>query len=441
MLQSLIAPVLSTIQANLHTSQSTATWVITAYLLSASIFTPILGRVGDRAGKQRTLVIVLVVLALGCLIAAVASNIAVLIGARVIQGAGGAVFPLSFGIIRDEFPAPRVASAVGTISAVIAAGSGLGFVLAGPIVAATSYHWLFWVPMVVVACAAVAARLFVPESPVRHPGRIDWLAAALVSGWLLAMLLSVSKAPQWGWGSTKVIGLLAAAAVACVWWVVAELRSPSPLIDIRMMRLPTVWATNLVALLFGAAMFALFAFLPQFVETPTRAGYGFGASVTEAGLLMLPMLVAMFVAGVFSGGVEGRFHSKWQLATGSALSALACAMLVIAHSARWEVGLATGVFGLATGLAFSSMTNLIVGGVPAGQTGVATGMNANFRTIGGSIGAAVVASIVTANAQSSGLPHEAGYTHAFLLLAGVSVAAVIAALIVPRQRPPATGGS
>ena len=434
MLQSLIAPVLSTIQATLHTSQNSVTWVLTAYLLSASIFTPILGRVGDKVGKERMLVVALLALAAGCLLAALAPSLGVLIAARVIQGAGGAVLPLSFGIIRDEFPPAAVPSAVGTLSGVIAGRGGLGIVLAGPVVELLGYRWLFWIPLVVVGAAAAAAYRFVPESPVRHPGRINWLGAVLLSGWLVALLLAVSQAPGWGWGDVRVAGLLTAAVAVFASWVVVELRSANPLIDMRMLRLPAVWTTNLVALLFGAAMFAIFAFVPQFVETPASAGYGFGASVTEAGLLLLPMLVSVFVAGLISGRVAGTFSAKAQLATGSALSAVASVGLATAHSERWQIALATGLFGLGTGLAFSSMTNLIVHSVPAQQTGVASGMNANFRTIGGAIGAGVMASIVTSGAQSSGLPAEAGYTDGFLMLTGISIAAVTAALLVPSAR-------
>jgi EmrB/QacA subfamily drug resistance transporter len=434
MLQSLIAPVLSTIQTDMHTSQTSVTWVLTAYLLSASVFTPIVGRVGDTIGKERTLVASLLAIAAGSLLAALAPSIGVLILARVIQGIGGAVFPLSFGIIRDEFPAARVPSAVGVMSAVIAAGGGLGIVLAGPIVDLLGYRWLFWIPMIVVAVAAGSAYLFVPESPVRHPGRINWLAAALLSGWLVALLLAVSQAPRWGWASTRTVGLLLAAAVLLATWIVAELRSATPLIDMRMLRLPAVWTTNLVALLFGAAMFGIFAFLPQFLETPSSGGYGFGAGISEAGLLLLPMLVTMFGAGIVSGRVEGRFGSEAQLVAGSALSVLACTALGVAHDARWEIALAAGVFGLGTGLVYSAMTNVIVRSVPARQTGVASGMNANFRTIGGAIGAAVMGSIVTGSLQPTGLPYEAGYADGFLMLAGISIAAVTAALIMPALR-------
>ncbi|SIQ38964.1 MFS transporter [Micromonospora avicenniae] len=448
MLQSLITPVLPIIQHDLHTSQNTVTWVLTAYLLSASIFTPILGRVGDMLGKGRMLVVALAALALGCLLAAIAPSIGVLIIARVVQGIGGAVFPLSFGIIRDEFPAARVSSAVATISAIIAAGGGLGVVLAGPIVSVLGYRWLFWIPMVVVALTALAAHLFVPESPVRSPGRINWAGTLLLSGWLVALLLPVSKGATWGWTSLPVLGLLALAVVLLIGWLVAEARSANPLIDMRMMRLPGVWTTNLVALLYGGSMFAIYAFVPQFVQTPTSAGYGFGASVTQAGLLMLPMLVGMFVAGIAAGRLEARFSAKAQLATGAVFNVAASAMLAVAHDTRLEIGVAGGLVGIGIGLAFASMANLIVANVSPSQTGVATGMNANIRTIGGAIGAAVVSSVITAHPQASGLPREAGFTTGFLLLTAIALAAAVAAMIVPsgrrttgRRRPARPTGS
>ncbi|MFB9234113.1 MFS transporter [Plantactinospora siamensis] len=431
LLQSLITPVLPTIQHHLHTSQNTVTWVLTAYLLSASVFTPILGRVGDKVGKERMLVVSLAALALGCLLAAVAPSIGLLIAARIVQGVGGAVFPLSFGIIRDEFPPARVSSAVATISAIVAVGSGLGVVLAGPIVTALDYRWLFWIPMVVVGVTAVAARLFVPESPVRNPARIDARAALLLSGWLVALLLPVSKAATWGWTSGRVLGLLALAVLLLAGWLVVEIRSAAPLIDLRMMRLPGVWTTNLVALLYGASMFSLFAFLPQFVQTPAAAGYGFGASVSQAGLLMLPMLVAMFVAGMLAGRLEHRFGPRAQLITGAAFNLLASALLVVAHDTRWQIGVAGGLVGLGIGLAFASMANLIVANVSARETGAATGMNANIRTIGGAMGAAVVSGVITAHPQANGLPREAGFTLGFVVLAGLALAAVLAALTVP----------
>jgi EmrB/QacA subfamily drug resistance transporter len=433
MLQSLVSPVLSTIQHDLHTSQATVTWVLTAWLLSASIATPLMGRIGDMIGKERTLLVALGAIVLGCLVAALAPNIGVLLVGRVIQGLGGAVFPASFGIIRDEFPAARVPSAVGVLSAVIAAGGGLGIVLCGPIVEALGWRWLFWIPVIIVAVTAVLAHRYVPESPVRSAGRIDWPAAVLLSGWLVALLIPLSEATSWGWGSPAVIALFVLAVVLFAAWISVELRSRHPLIDMRMMRLPAVWTANLVALLFGAGMFSVYGFLPEFMQTPVSAGYGFGTSVTGAGLLMLPMLVAMAVSGSLSAPITPVVGAKAQLVWGSVCGVVACASFAFYHGHAWQIGIAGAIFGLGLGLAYSSMTSLIVQNVPASQTGAASGMNANIRNIGGSIGTAVVSSLITGHLQSGGLPRESGFTHGFLLLAGISAATVAVALLVPSR--------
>jgi predicted MFS family arabinose efflux permease len=306
-------------------------------------------------------------------------------------------------------------------------------VAAGPIVTALDYRWLFWFPVGIVAVTTLIAVRYVPESPNRAQGQVNWFGAVLLSGWLVALLLPLSQAGSWGWGSVRVVGLFAAAVVLFAAWLFSEARSRSPLIDLKVMRLPSVWTTNTAALLFGAGMYAIWSFLPGFVQTPSSAGYGFGASVTASGLLMLPMLLAMFVSGVLSGRLEPIFGAKVLLTTGAALGALACAILALWHDQQWQIALVAGIFGLGIGLAFASMANLIVGSVPPEQTGAATGMNANIRTIGGSIGAAVTSVLVTGHLQPSGLPYDSGYTHGFTLLAVLLLGAALAALLVPRR--------
>ncbi|GIE76829.1 MFS transporter [Actinoplanes philippinensis] len=431
LMQSLLTPVLPTIQQDLHTSTGTVTWVLTAWLLAASVATPLMGRVADIIGKDRTLLVALAAIALGCLIAALAPSIGVLIAARVLQGLGAAVFPVSFGIIRDEFPPDRVASAIGTLAAVIATGSGVGIVLAGPIVGFLDWRWLFWIPMAVVTVVGFVAWRVIPASPVRSPGRINIVSAVLLAGWLVALLLPLSKGAVWGWGSGRTIALFALAIALLAGWMAAELRAAEPLIDMRMMRLPAVWTTNLAAMLFGAAMFGVFAFLPQLMQVPAASGYGFGASVTGAGLLMAPMLVAMAVFGSLSGPLTRWVSNKAQLLWGSAMGTAACLVLALAHGHKWTVSLAAGVFGIGLGLIYSSMINLIVQAVPRHQTGAASGMNTNIRTIGASIGTALVSAIVTAHPGAHGLPAETGYTMAFLLLAAASAAAFGVSLLVP----------
>jgi MFS family permease len=446
LLQSLIIPAIPQLEHTLHTSESATSWLLTAYLLSAAIATPILGRVGDMAGKERVIVAVLVALSVGSLISGLATTLPVMLVGRVIQGAGGAIFPLAFGIIRDEFPAERVAGAIGVMSAILGAGAGAGIVLAGPILVHLGYHWLFWIPLIMSLTATIATFLFVPESPVRAPGRINWLGAGLMSGWLVTGLLAISYAPTWGWGNPTVLGLFGVTAVLLVIWVISESRSSSPLVDMKMMRVPAVWSTNLTALLFGFGMFAMFIVLPQFTQTPTHVGYGFGASVTASGLYLAPFAATMVIFAPLTGRLSLLVGSKMVLVIGSLFAALSYLVLVIAHSEEWVVYLATGLLGIGIAFGFASMANLIIEAVPAEQTGVATGMNTNIRNIGAALGSGIATSLVISTLLPDGYPKEEGYVLAFIVSgAGLVVAALVALLIpgrvadsvVRRERHPA----
>ena len=434
-LQSLVAPALPEIQRDLHASATAAAWILTAYLLSASVLTPIVGRLGDMFGKEHTLVAALVVLALGTLLAALATDIKVLIVARVIQGCGGAIFPLAFGIIRDEFPRERVATGIALISAILGIGGGLGIVLAGPIVDAFDYHWLFWFPLMLVIGATITTVLFVPESPIKSPGRINWLGAALLSSWLVCALVAISEGSNWGWASGRTIGLFVAAAVLLVAWVRNEERAAEPLVDMQMMRIRGVWTVNAAAFLVGAGMYSSFVLIPLFTETAGSAGYGFGASVTQAGLFMLPSTVGMLLGSPLAGRLAGRVGSRVPLIAGSTITCASFVLLAFAHDQRWEIYVASAILGAGIGLAFASLANLIVEAVRPEQTGVATGMNTVMRSLGGSVGSQVGASVIAGTVVGTALPTEHGYTLAFAVAAGACGLAALASLLVPRPEP------
>jgi EmrB/QacA subfamily drug resistance transporter len=431
LMQSLTIPVLSEIEDVFDTDQNTVTWVLTAYLLSASIFTPIMGRLGDIYGKQRLMAFSLIALSVGSLLAALAPTIGVLILARVLQGVGGGVLPLAFGIIRDEFPHHKIGGAVSVVSSLLAVGFGTGIVIAGPLSSGLGFRWLFWLPLIVTALTAVATVFLVPESPLRTPGRIAVRPAVLLSGWLVALLVALSEAPKWGWGDYRTVGLLVLSAAIVVVWIRTELRVDIPLIDMKMMRLPGVWTTNLVALLLGVGMYASFAFLPQFNQTPSSNGYGFGSSITESGLLLLPAAIITFLTGLVAAPVARRIGPKAVVVFGSAIGGVGMFLLAAFHDEKWQVAAANGVASFGIGFAFACLAGLIVAAVTPEQTGVASGMNANIRTIGGSVGTAVMASIVTAHFLPSGFPKEVGYTAGFAVLGVALLAAAIAGLAIP----------
>jgi EmrB/QacA subfamily drug resistance transporter len=386
------------------------------------------------------LVVAMSALAVGTVMSAVAHTLALMIAGRVVQGLAGAVFPLAFGIIRDEFPPERVAFGIAMISSILGIGGGAGIVLAGPIIEHLGYHWIFWFPLVPVVIATIAAVIVIPESPVRAPGRINLVGATLLAGWLVALLIAVSEGPDWGWRSDRTVGLFTVSAALLVLWIWAESRAAQPLVDMRMMRLRGVWTTNTAALLIGFGMYSSFVLVPQYVQMPSSTGYGFGATVTEAGLFLFPATLAMLLISPVAGRLSSTVGSKVPLVLGAGVSAAAFALLATRRDQHWQIYLATALLGVGIGLAFAAMANLIVEAVPREQTGVAGGMNTIMRTIGGAVGAQISASVVSASAGASGLPEAHGWTSAFALCSVALVGGLLVALAVPSRSRATVGG-
>jgi EmrB/QacA subfamily drug resistance transporter len=433
-LSSAVVPALPTIQHSLHASETGVTWLLTGYLLSASVGTAILGRLGDMFGKERVLLWTLVLLGAGTLLAAVSHSLSLLIVARVIQGVGGGIFPLSFGIIRDEFPRERVAGSIGLVSAILGIGGGVGIVLGGLVVEHLGWHWLFWLPLGIVALSALATWRFIPESPVRAPGRVNWTAAALMTTGISTVLIAISQASSWGWGSARTLGLLAAGLVVCCVWVAVEARSAEPLIDMSMMRIRGVWTANLTAFLLGAGMYASFFVFPQFAQLPKSTGFGFGASIVVAGLYLLPSTVGMVLVGPAAGVIARRFGSKSAVIAGSAFTAASFGYIAAAHGHAYDMLLSAALLGVGVGLAFAALGNLVVEAVEPHQTGAAGGMNTVMRTIGGALGGQISATFIAGQTAADGFPLVTGFTDTVVMATGFLVVCTLAGFLVPSRR-------
>jgi EmrB/QacA subfamily drug resistance transporter len=437
-LSAVVIPALPTLQHDLHTSETGVTWVMTSYLLAASAGTSILGRLGDMYGKERVLLWTLAILAGGTLLGAVGNSLTVIVIARALQGAAGGIFPLAFGIVRDEFPRERVAGSIGLLSAILGVGGGLGIVSSGLIIQHLNWHWLFWIPLIVIVIAAVFTWRYVPESPMRVPGRINWRAALVMTVGISTALLAVSETTTWGWGSVKTIALLAAGLAICVLWVMIEVRSDEPLVDMTMMRIRGVWTTNTAAFLLGAGMYSSFIIIPQFAQLPRSTGFGFGASVVVSGLYLVPLTVAMMVMSLMAGPLAARYGSRGALLVGTVVTTAAFALLALAHGHPIDLLISAGLIGIGIGLAFAALGNLIVGAVPPHQTGIASGMNTVMRTLGGALGAQLAATFIAAHIVH-GLPAVTGFTDSFVLATGFLLACIVSAVLVPRRRAGAAG--
>jgi MFS family permease len=433
--QASISPVLPTVERVLDVDEATATWVQSAFLLSASVLTPIFGRFGDMFGQRKVLMLCMATYAAGTLICALSHSIELLIAGRLVAGAGGGVFPISAAIIRDELPRERVAGALGIFSGLLGIGGGVSVVGSGFVVEHLGYRWLFWLPLLMIGAAALGAFRVLPQVPGRARGRIDWLAVALMSSGLSLLLFAVTKASTWGWTAADTLTCAILAVLLVALWITRELRSSSPLVDMRMMAVRGVWTTNLAAFLFGAGLFSGSILVSHLAQAPRSTGYGFGTSVVGAGVILLPVTLGLCLVSIFTGRMERRFGSKRLLMAGSASGILAYVVLANLHGHRGTVMAGVAFIGVGVGLAYAALPNLIVGAVRQDQTGISIGMNTIMRTIGGAFGAQISATVLVAHTAPGAVhPGNSGFTVAFWIMAGAMALATVAALVVPDPR-------
>ena len=378
--------------------------------------------------------------AAGTLACALAANLAELVAGRVIQGAAGGIYPLAFAIIRDRLPRERVPGGIGLVSSLLGIGGGLGLVLPGPIMTRLSYQWLFWLSLIVIAAALVLAARYIPaDGPAQAGAGVPWRSSLLMAVGLSSVLIAVSESATWHWASIGTLGLLLLGAAVLVAWGRAEARSSSPLVDMSLMRLRGVWPANASAMLIGIGMYASFLIIPEFVQAPARLGYGFGASVTGAGLFMFPTAAMQLLLGPSSGLLHRWFSPRAQLIAGQLSCAAGFASLAIWHDAPWQVYAATSVLGLGFWLCLVALPNQIVGAVPAARTGSATAVNTVVRNAGGAFGAQLAAAIIVSSARAgvgAGVPTASGYIGALLLCAIATCAGAAVACATPRRKKP-----
>ena len=444
LMQAVIVPALAIVQRDLDTTTAWVAWTVSIYLLSASVATPLLGRLGDQYGKDRMLVVTLAIFTVGSILSIFAWDIWSLIAFRALQGIGGAVYPLCFSIIRDETPPQRMGVAMGLISAMLGVGGGLGLVMSGLIVDHGSWRLLFVIGAVVGILGIILVRRFVPPSPHRAPASLDIPGALLLSAGLICILVALTDSRAWGWGSPRLLGVMGAGLAILVVWGWVETRTTQPLVDMRMLARRPVLFTNLAALFCGFTMYAIFTVLPLFAQMPhglpegvqPLVTYGFGATVTVSALYMLPGALAMLPAGPFGGILGRRIGFRYALAIGLVATALGSAFIAALHAEPWQliVGYVVGAAGVA--VAFGAMPKLIADAVSPAETGIATGMNTVVRTVGSAIGAqAAVTLLASKTIAGTDIPAESGFSTSLWLGASAAlVAALLALAISPRRR-------
>ena len=428
LVSSLGAPLVPTIAAARHVSLTDAQWVLTVTLIVGAVGTPLLGRLGDGGERRHVLIGGLAVVTLGLLVASASSTFAMLLVGRALQGIGVGLVPLTFAIARQFIPADRLRSTIAILSVTAATGVGLGYYMTGLIADAFSYRVAFGVAAVLAAAATFMAWAAVPSSIPERTVGVDWGGAAMLAIALGTLLLALSEGDQWHWSSPSVLGLIAVAVVFGVAWVVFEHRLQHPLVELKYLRVRNVFVANVVAILLSFGMFIALTLVIRLVQTPASAGYGFHVSTATTGLLIMPLSIATLVSSRAAVVIGRRFSQSAVMVTGALAVTVGMLLLALHRNHLGEVCVSMALLGVGVGMTYAAMPALIMRAVPVEETGSATGLNQTMRIVGGSLGSALGATLLAAQTTpGSGLPRAHGFTLTFLIAAGVTFVAAVAA--------------
>ncbi|MEU2714817.1 MFS transporter [Streptomyces sp. NPDC007205] len=439
-MQTLLVPVIKDLPQLLDTAPSNATWVLTSTLLSGAVATPIMGRLGDLYGKRRMLILSLAVMVVGALVSALTSQLLTMIVGRALQGFAMGAIPLGIGLMRDMLPREKLPSAMALMSSSIGVGGGLALPAAALVAQHTNWHALFYGAAGLGALAIVLTLLVVPESPMRAEGSFDLLGALGLSTGLVLLLLPITKGSDWGWSSGTTLGLFAASVVVLLLWGLYELRIQAPLVDLRTTARPAVLFTNLASIMVGVAFYVVSLVLPQLLQLPKATGYGLGQSMVVAGLCVAPLgLTMMFTAPVYAR-LSAKYGPKTTLIIGLLIIAIGYGGGLGLMDAAWQTVVTSVVLGAGIGLAYSSLPALIVGAVPASETGAANGLNTLMRSIGTSVSSAVIGMVLANTAHHVGgiaIPTMHGFRVSFLIATAAVAVGLVLALFLPKAVRPA----
>jgi MFS family permease len=432
--QTLILPAIPALVRSLGASPLAVSWLLTAFLVSASVATPVIGRLGDLLGRGRVLTWTMAAFCAGSVLCALGGTLALLVAGRVLQGVAGGVFPLAYGIVRDTWPAETRMRAIGMVSISLGAGAALGPVVAGVIVDQAAPATIFWVATIGALPALAAARL-IPEAPPAVRAAIDWPGAALLAGWLTAALVLVTQGQRLGWSSPPAVGLALVTALLLSAWLRLEDRRRDPLVDLPLLRERTIALTNLAGLCVGCGIFMAYAPLAPMAQAPASLGYGLGLSVAAAGALLVPHGAVQILIGPAAGDLCARIGARATLVIGTALNTVTMAGIAAAHGSVAALLVGGTMLGVGQPMALTAMANLIVATAPQRDVGIATGMNAVMRTMGMALGSALSAAILAgATAPGAAFASEHGYVVAFAVAACATAGAVVCAAALPPHR-------
>jgi EmrB/QacA subfamily drug resistance transporter len=437
---------LSSVQRDMGFGHAALQWVVTAYTLTFGGFLLLGGRLADRFGRRRMFVCGALLFALGSLLGGLAESQAQLVAGRALQGLAGAVLsPAALSLLLAVFTERRARDrALGVWAVVSAGGNALGLILGGVLTQLLSWEWVFLVSVPVALGAALCGRLVLPQVPGGRAARVDTVGAVLGTVGLGALMFAFVRMPEEGSFAPGTLLVLVASAVLLALFARLQRTRPHALLPLRLLRDRTVLSADLIGLLFGAGVYALFYFLSVFL------GETLGYAPLEVGVAILPLTVAITAAAWLADRLVRRVRPQFMIMAGTLLAAAGLASLArIAPDSAYTTTLLPGLLcvGLGMGTASVALTSTAVGGAAAEDSGVASGLFNAGQQLGGALGLALLTAVSAAYtrrlaAGSAGpTPGEttAGWSVAFLVAAGMMLLGTAVAAGMSRSKNAAAG--
>jgi EmrB/QacA subfamily drug resistance transporter len=435
---------LPSIQDDLGFSQADLAWVVNAYLIAFGGLLLLAGRLGDLIGRKRMFLSGLVVFTLASLLCGLAQGQELLIGARFLQGIGGAMTSaVILGMIVTMFPEPREqAKAIGIYSFVASAGASIGLLAGGVLTEAISWHWIFFVNVPIgVATAMLAARLIAHEEGLGLRQGADVLGAALVTGSLMLGVYTIVEAGSNGWGSAQTLGQGAVALALMAFFLARQAAAAQPLLPLRLFRSRNVAGANVILMLLVAGLFGMFFLGSLYMERVL------GYEAIEIGLAFLPVSVGIGVLSLFVSPRLGlRFGPRAVLLGGLTLITLALlwmARLPVDGGYAVDLLPAMLLLGAGAGISFPQIMTLAMSAATPQDSGLLSGLINTTQQVGAAVGLAVLATLATERSEelvrdgaSGASALTSGYTLAFAIGAGFVIAAVAVAVVLLRSPAP-----
>ena len=485
--ETMLIPALPTLVDYFHINYGLSSWLLTAYLVSAAVMTPIAGKLSDIYGRKRVLLVIMLIYTTGVIIGAISNDIYLMIFGRAIQGIGMSMFPIAFGLARDLFPMNKISIAQGIITSMFAIGSVIGLSVGGIIIHYFGWRMTFITIIPIAMILLLVIKKFINENKYRgyqtevldvntktnvrqketetkyseiekplgsrNSSQIDIKGsislAILITSFLLGITLSQPGASEKDALSNQhtvltTLPFFVVSIVSLILFIIVERRAKDPLMNFKIFLEPKILISSIIIMTIGLSMFMVFQTIPILVQTPKPIGFG-GNSI-DTGQVQLPFAIVLLLFGPTSGLIISRWGSMKPTIIGSILTTMGFLLILLLHSSEALISVGLGIISAGLSLAAVGAMNIILVATPREYSGATIGMSSMLRIVGSSIGPALAAmymqtnqTAISTNGINQILPSSFSFDLIFLTAVMLSSMSILISIFLKKKVKSAAG--